>query len=242
MGIVFFILFVAIIALLAYLLPSKGEMAEIRVHNTLIELPKEYHVIDNVILGSSKSSSQIDHIVVSPYGIFVIETKGYKGWIYGGEYAQYWTQNIFGHKYQLYNPILQNQGHVKALKIILPYLSEDKIIPIVCFNNDSKIYVKAKDHIVINRRRLKSTISGYKTTVFSDKEREKIISTITSQMKTGKDVERAHAYNAKYKAISGKKDIQNGICPRCGGQLVKRQGKYGSFYGCSNYPKCKFTM
>lgn len=32
------------------------------------------------------------------------------------------------------------------------------------------------------------------------------------------------------------------ICPRCGGNLIDRNGKFGSFYGCSNYPKCKYTL
>jgi ssDNA-binding Zn-finger/Zn-ribbon topoisomerase 1 len=36
--------------------------------------------------------------------------------------------------------------------------------------------------------------------------------------------------------------INSGKCPRCGGDLVRRQGKYGSFYGCSNNPKCKYTL
>ena len=30
-------------------------------------------------------------------------------------------------------------------------------------------------------------------------------------------------------------------CPRCGGELVKRNGRYGPFYGCSNYPGCRYT-
>ena len=34
--------------------------------------------------------------------------------------------------------------------------------------------------------------------------------------------------------------IDNNICPRCGGTLIERNGKYGAFMGCSNYPKCKF--
>lgn len=36
-------------------------------------------------------------------------------------------------------------------------------------------------------------------------------------------------------------NINKRICPRCGGELVFRNGKNGPFYGCSNYPKCKFT-
>ena len=35
---------------------------------------------------------------------------------------------------------------------------------------------------------------------------------------------------------------KNMICPRCGGDLVERKGKYGKFIGCTNYPKCKFAL
>lgn len=31
------------------------------------------------------------------------------------------------------------------------------------------------------------------------------------------------------------------ICPRCGGELIKRNGRFGPFYGCCNYPKCRYT-
>ena len=41
--------------------------------------------------------------------------------------------------------------------------------------------------------------------------------------------------------ITGNENIRAGICPKCGGNLVLRNGKYGSFYGCSHYPTCKFT-
>ncbi|MFA6867314.1 MAG: topoisomerase DNA-binding C4 zinc finger domain-containing protein [Clostridia bacterium] len=37
-----------------------------------------------------------------------------------------------------------------------------------------------------------------------------------------------------------KESINNNICPRCGGNLIEKAGKYGKFFGCENYPKCKF--
>lgn len=45
-----------------------------------------------------------------------------------------------------------------------------------------------------------------------------------------------HEQNVKIKRWM----VENGVCPNCGGKLVLREGKYGQFYGCSNYPKCKF--
>lgn len=56
----------------------------------------------------------IDHVVISKYGVFVIETKNYRGWIIGNEKSEYWTQVIYKRKERLYNPIKQNYGHIKA--------------------------------------------------------------------------------------------------------------------------------
>lgn len=47
----------------------------------------------------------------------------------------------------------------------------------------------------------------------------------------------------KYIRLAGKNNKENksNICPKCGGKLEERVGEYGKFYGCSNYPKCKYT-
>lgn len=48
---------------------------------------------------------------------------------------------------------------------------------------------------------------------------------------------------AEKKRFEGKPQKEEGLkCPRCGGELVQRTGKYGKFWGCSNYPKCKYTQ
>ena len=91
---------IALIALLWKLIPSKGAMGEKRVAHILKKLPEDrYKVINNLLIQNNGYTTQIDHIVVSVYGIFVIETKTYQGWIYGGENSDYWTQNIYGNKY-----------------------------------------------------------------------------------------------------------------------------------------------
>jgi len=43
------------------------------------------------------------------------------------------------------------------------------------------------------------------------------------------------------KTVTGKKPKETLYCPVCHGRLVKKTGKYGKFYGCSNYPKCNYT-
>lgn len=235
------ILVVLVIILLKILLPGKGKIAENRVHNKLMKLSKEYHVIDNALFESNGRSTEIDHIVVSPYGVFVIETKGYQGWISGSEYGEYWTQNIYGNKNQLYNPILQNEGHVRFLSYLLKDLGQITFVPIVVFNNDATIKVLIQDHIVVNRTHLTKAILRSKKVVISGDQQAKIISIINENAKIGKHVKRQHIYYANAKKKENDDKIRNGICPRCGGTLTKRQGKNGRFYGCSNYPECKFT-
>ena len=92
----------------------KGRYGEKRVATILNSLPDEYTIFNDVYIEENGKSTQIDHVVFSPYGIFVIETKHYKGWIYGDERESFWTKNINGNKYEFYNPLFQNYGHVKA--------------------------------------------------------------------------------------------------------------------------------
>lgn len=125
----------AIIFLTIWLRTSKGRIGEHQVAHILSKLSKDrYRIINNLLLRtSSGSTTQVDHIVISQYGIFVIETKFYKDWIYGGENSEYWTQNIYGHKYSLRNPIHQNQGHIRALKHHLKDFGDIPFISIVAF-------------------------------------------------------------------------------------------------------------
>lgn len=88
---------------------------------TWLVLDKEtYHRINNVTLPlADGGSTQIDHIIVSKFGIFVIETKNYKGWIYGSEKQSQWTQTLGGKKYKFQNPLRQNYLHIKTLADLL---------------------------------------------------------------------------------------------------------------------------
>lgn len=60
---------------------GKGKLGEAKVSHIVGRLPKEdYVVLDDLMLTNKYgSTTQIDHVVVSRYGIFVIETKNYKG-------------------------------------------------------------------------------------------------------------------------------------------------------------------
>lgn len=76
----------------------KGKFSEELAYRKMLELPDEYHIFNDLFFENNGYTTQIDHVVVSPYGVFVIETKGYKGWILGGENSDYWTQVIYKFK------------------------------------------------------------------------------------------------------------------------------------------------
>ena len=199
-----------------YLRFNKGKVAEKMVHHKLMQLPEEYHVIDNVLFMSNGRSTQIDHIVVSPYAVFVIETKGYKGWIFGGESTEYWMQSIYGHKSTFYSPLLQNDGHIRFLKFMLKDLGNIPFVPIVVFNNEAVLKFNVNNHIVVNRYYLKDAFLQYKETVISQEFKTKIISRIeTSSWTQEKGAMREHKYNAKSKRYDTQNKIKHSVCPRC---------------------------
>ncbi len=112
----------------------KGELGEYKINFDFERLPKEYKYLANIMIRSSKGLTQIDHIVLSPYGIFVVETKNYAGWIFGNEKDKYWTQTFYNKKNRFYNPIRQNYGHVQAIKEILKDYKNIKFYPIIAFS------------------------------------------------------------------------------------------------------------
>ena len=124
MGIVVFAI-LAVIAYVAYQLGKydpqiRGAKGERRVADILRRLPEdEYKVLNNLLVQSRFGTTQIDHVVVSVHGIFVVETKNYSGWIMGSEHGEQWIKNMYGHKYSFRNPLKQNMAHIRALQEIL---------------------------------------------------------------------------------------------------------------------------
>ena len=216
-------------------------MGEFNVSVVLATLPKdEYQVINDIIIPSKYGTTQIDHVVVSIYGIIVIETKNYKGLIYGGEDAETWTKNMWGNKYSLRNPLKQNYGHVKSLQAILN-IPKEMFIPIVVFSNRAKLRVQTQE-TVINLWRLRSEIKKHKIPIIPSEQLIDYRSSIELAAIDDKDIAKSHKANVRQNLNQRSQAIANGLCPRCGGYLVKRNGRYGNFYGCSNYPNCKFTL
>nr|WP_314865057.1 NERD domain-containing protein [uncultured Flavobacterium sp.] len=218
----------------------KGVIGEKSISSILYFLDKsKYKVINDIVLKKGTKTSQIDHIVISDFGIFVIETKNYKGWIVGNENSEYWTQVLFKRKERIYNPIKQNLGHINALKNCLSSYSNINYIPIVVFLTKSEIKVNSTTD-VINSHQLIATIKKYYEINLTETQKEEIFQKIKDANVVGTYDKNKHVKSIKKLVQKRKTFIQENKCPECGGNLVLRSGKFGEFLGCISYPRCKF--
>lgn len=234
------ILFILLWILRVFKPNIKGYFGERRISKYIQQLPdNKYKVINDVLLSTDRGTTQIDHVVCSIYGIFVIETKNYKGWITGSERGEYWTQTIYKNKNRFRNPIHQNYGHKKALEQLL---GDKHFIMIVAFSEDADIKVKTVKEHVIYMNEINKCIRECSTQVlYTIDEVNAMVSLIEQHRLREKEDKKAHVASTQYKAAETNQKIENHICPRCGGTLLLRHGKYGDFYGCSNFPKCRYT-
>lgn len=201
---------------------------------------KKYKVINHLVLSSNGFTTQVDHIVISDYGVFVIETKNYKGKIYGGEYSNQWTQVLYRQRHALYNPIRQNEGHIRALQYHLRAYPHIRYVSLVVFSSKASLRVKAKTP-VIYMGQLNRTIKKYRDVNLTEQTKEDIHQTLLKLNAAKTFNQKEHVKSIQKRVQKRQESIRKGKCPRCDSKLVKRTGKFGPFWGCSSYPKCRFT-
>jgi len=222
---------------------AKGIFGEFLVNFAVnIRLDKsKYHLLKNITLPTEDGTTQIDHIVVSQFGVFVIETKNMKGWIFGNEHQKTWTQKIYKHTTKFQNPLHQNYKHIRTLQSLLG-IEGDKIFSIITFVGDSTFKTPMPPNVTYGGSFI-GYIESKKQKILSKEEVENIIAMISSEQLTkSRQTNKAHKQHVK--SIIQKKANQN-LCPRCGSELVLRVAKRGAnsgneFYGCSGYPRCRY--
>lgn len=100
--------------------------------------PPDYHLMNHVTLRMNDGTTQVDHILVSRFGVFVIETKDYKGWIFANANQANWTQVLFKWNFKFQNPIFQNIRHVRAVQRLLDFLPPGAIKSVVVFTGEAE--------------------------------------------------------------------------------------------------------
>ena len=110
-----------------------------------------YHLINNVTLPTEDGTTQIDHIIVSIYGVFVIETKNLRGWIFGRPNQKTWTLQRYKKRYLFQNPLRQNYKHIKALQST-SNLEDKQLHSLVVFVGDSEFKTAMPENVIYGGR------------------------------------------------------------------------------------------
>lgn len=214
-------------------------------------------------------TTEIDVLMIDKSGIFVFESKNYSGWIFGSEKQTNWTQTlpVKGQKAKnkFFNPVIQNNGHIKHLKSVAG--EEIPMFSVVVFSDNCELKkVQVESVPVVCRRDVVAAVEKikggaeeytfengmeavydmlYPMTQVDKSVKEQHIAAI--QEKTGaKKEEPAPAPEVTVAPEPAVAETDGMICPRCGKPLVARVAKKGAnagneFYGCSGYPHCRYV-
>lgn len=228
----------------------RGNIGEAVVSGRLGSLPNDvYKVINNVMLPTvDGATTQIDHVVVSRYGIFVVETKDYGGWIFGGENQRQWTQSFRtrwgADKYRFQNPIRQNWRHIYTMSDLLK-MPRRYFFNVVAFCGDGEFMTEMPENVMYSAD-LARYIRSFDRPLLSEAMVEKVCLAIGAwDMSLGDERKALHVANlrASHDAVQLSVSCERGElkCPKCGAKMVLRHRKSDGapFYGCSQYPKCK---
>ena len=116
---------------------NTGEALVSRILRSHFHAP-DYHLMNHVTLRLDDGTTQVDHILVSRFGVFVIETKDYGGWIFANSTGATWTQVLFRLRFKFQNPIFQNYRHVRAVRALLDFLPPETIKSVVVFSGSAE--------------------------------------------------------------------------------------------------------
>ena len=198
---------------------------------------KTYRRFHNLIIPAPSGTTQIDHLLVSPYGLFIVETKNLKGWIFGSEDHPKWTQILYRKKYSFQNPLRQT---FRQKKVLSEYLNipESSIHTAVYFVGDCKFKTPMPANVM--KSRLGRHIKQFRDHILSPEEIDCVVTALQRHVSESSLTTRDHVRSLRARHAS------KTACPRCGSDLVKRTAKKGpkagsKFLGCKNYPKCRFT-
>jgi len=217
-----------------------GELGEYKINIQLDQLSKECRYLSDLLLPNPKAKtgySQIDHVIFTPYGIFVVETKNYAGTISGDRRDSHWTVNG---KFKMVNPFNQNYGHIQAIKSFLPSIKNENIISMISFtkrctfrvnpelrkiqSNELIVYdVELSEYIM---RKLNVLKLQHKKAIFSDEELLHMHSRLQEENIIDIKIREKHVEQLKMnnneKPSIEVKQIEKATCKTCGKEVSEK--------------------
>ena len=219
----------------------KGQRGERRVRRMLrrgLKAP-HYVALHNITLDAPGGSTQIVHVVVSRFGLFVIETKNLQGRITGSERQPAWTQTLGQHTFAFQNPLRQNYRHTQALASALQ-LAPEQVHSVVAFVGRSQLPAHRPANVTQGQGCVRY-IRTFQQPVWTPDQVQALAQQLqTQRLPPTRATHRAHVQQLKKRhSPAGQRP-----CPDCGQPMVLRTARAGAhagqqFWGCSAFPQCR---
>jgi len=203
--------------------------------------PKK-RILRNVYIYSEDGKlTEIDIVLLTKNGVFVLESKNYDGWIFGDESLPKWTQTFKnGSKYPMPNPIIQNANHINKLRSFFADFKDVNFLSVIVFSDRCKlksISISDNNTRITHRKHLVKTIKELMDSsdvCFTDDEFDIITEMLSPFSRPPAEIKERHLQELN-EPLSR--------CPRCGQSLVKKTNKYTGqeFMGCKGFPACKYS-
>lgn len=244
---------------------DKGKLGEYKIFQHLESLDGYKQYLFNLYLPKNgEETTELDIVLLHGSGVYVFESKNYSGWIFGTETQKNWTQTLpagrgRSQKNHFYNPIMQNKGHIKWLR---SYLNDEMLPTFSCIVFSERCTLKdikltSSEHAVIQRFDVLNTVrkaASAHPQILSTSQIDDLYQRLYPLTQVDPDVKQQHIREIN-NTINGSRptrpsaarsNSQDLLCPLCGGRLVLRTASKGKnqgdqFWGCSNYPKCRYT-
>lgn len=193
-----------------YYVHEKGEYGEDKIYDILERIDGYKAILPNCYLPKGNGeTAEVDLILLHESGIYVFESKNYSGWIFGSENQKYWTQSFSDRregtkKYKFYNPLWQNDTHIRALQGIL----QDENVNIysyIVFGNDCDlmdVQVSQSNYYIVQRRELLQSVlenAEYYGKILSNDEIDEIYRILLPYAMTSPEEKEAHDRNVREK-------------------------------------------
>lgn len=136
----------------------RGEQGEIKLRNELEQkIPGEKRILTNLYTFKEDGTlNEIDIVLIHSTGIFVIESKNYRGYISGNRYRKEWNQTFYAKSKKItnkfYNPIYQNYGHICSLQKMLSLNNRDYFKSYIAFGDSARI-----EHVIYSDEEIRIT-------------------------------------------------------------------------------------
>jgi hypothetical protein len=187
-----------------YKLSRNGRFGEWLTHISALNFPGYKKVVSHIYCVTNNTvPTEIDSVMVTRFGLVVIETKHFSGTLIGHVEQDQWTLQFKHHKRNLYSPIRQNQTHIYALNKALPQYKQVPKFSLIVVDEACTLQVTAdENNRVVHRWQLNKPLKSWLNTqpmVLSRKEVREIADQLRKMRHISRKNKKTHLRHVKSK-------------------------------------------